>query len=124
MNSPYCAATTMRFGGWRGHRTGSGWPPASIDRTARIWDVEAGGELVTLRGHDEGVRCVAWSPDGRRLATASSDRTARIWDAASGGELPVLRGHSDWVWCVAWSPDGQAAGHRVTRPHGPDLGHP
>ena len=62
---------------------------------------------VVLRGHDDGVLRVAWSPDGRRLATVSIDRTARIWDADGGNELAVLRGHNSWVRGVAWSPDGR-----------------
>jgi WD40 repeat protein len=62
---------------------------------------------VVLRGHDDGVLRVAWSPEGRRLATASSDRTTRIWNADNGSQLAVLRGHDDEVWGVAWSPEGQ-----------------
>jgi hypothetical protein len=62
---------------------------------------------AVLRGHDDGVLAIAWSPDGRRLATGSSDRTVRIWDTSSGSELAVLRGHGDWVRAVVWSPDGR-----------------
>jgi sugar lactone lactonase YvrE len=61
----------------------------------------------TLKGHTSWVFSVAWSPDGRRLATASADKTAKVWNAASGQELLTLKGHISWVNSVAWSPDGR-----------------
>jgi WD40 repeat protein len=53
------------------------------------------------------VESVAFSPDGRTLATGSSDRTARLWEVASGKEIGVLRGHAYSVQSVAFSPDGR-----------------
>jgi WD40 repeat protein len=53
------------------------------------------------------VLSIAFSPDGRRLATGSWDETVRLWDAVTGAELLCLRGHSDRVWSVACSEDGR-----------------
>ena len=50
---------------------------------------------------------MAWSPDGKRLATGSWDTTAKVWDADTGKELLTLRGHSSHVESVAWSQDGK-----------------
>jgi WD40 repeat protein len=64
-------------------------------------------DLLTLRGDPILSNSVAFSPDGRRLATASRESTAKVWDTASGKELLTLRGHAGHVDSVAFSPDGK-----------------
>eukprot|EP00873_Tetraselmis_striata_P035802 jgi/Tetstr1/456066/TSEL_042836.t1 len=114
----------------------------SADNTVKVWEAAPGGGggwrcVATLEGHTDDVaseehighvRFVAWSPDGRRLATGSADKTARVWEAATeegtaGAVWPrwrrtlagrggwrcaaTLEGHTGWVFSVAWSPDGR-----------------
>jgi WD40 repeat protein len=99
---------------------------ASEDRTAKVWNVATGQELLIVEGHADlsavsvigslwysspfqgpRYRSVAFSPDGERLALGSSDGTVNLWDVATGQEVPTPKGFSGLVASVAFSPDGK-----------------
>jgi WD40 repeat protein/serine/threonine protein kinase len=112
--SPVCAAfssdgrrVVTAFEGYSDVRTMNRERKRFTDRAARIWDSQTGKELVILRGHEDRIVSVQFSPDGQRVLTASWDKTARIWDAATGRQLAVLVGHNSSLLSASFSADGK-----------------
>jgi WD40 repeat protein len=100
---------------------------AGRGKILQVWDAATGQKLLSIPEQSDVVRGgfanyttpngarkmsngVAYSPDGRRIASAYHEQAVTVWDAATGRELLTLRGHTGSVTCVAYSPDG----HRIT----------
>ncbi|EKM60609.1 uncharacterized protein PHACADRAFT_246651 [Phanerochaete carnosa HHB-10118-sp] len=75
--------------------------------SAHLLDIATGKLVREFVGHGDRVRSVAFSVDGRRIATGSDDRTVVVWDVATGASLATCRGHEDLVYAVAFSPSGE-----------------
>jgi WD40 repeat protein len=74
---------------------------------ALIHDLQDLHLLYTYHGHSLNVSAVAWSPDGRRIASGSWDKTVQVWDSSTGRKILTYQGHSVSVNAVAWSPIGR-----------------
>jgi WD40 repeat protein len=84
-------------------RRASGWGCPEV----RIWPVDNWTRPLSWEGHGEWVSCVAFSPDGKLLASGSGDKSVRLWDVATGKTVHRLTGHLQPVTGVSFSPDGR-----------------
>ncbi len=93
-----CVAYNYRYQGLSGNNLVRLWDVDTDTEIGRLWDWEQIG----------GVNSVAFSPDGRSLATAGRlDGTVRLWDVDTQTQIARLRGHTGWVNDVSFSPDGK-----------------
>jgi serine/threonine protein kinase len=77
------------------------------DMVVQIWDLSDGSLRGRLRGATDNIRCVAISPDGRRVAAGGSDLTVRIWEVDRPAEAPmVFKGHTAQINSVAFLSGG------------------
>ena len=84
------------------------WPALAGLAAAAPLPAEEPKPAFTLEGHTGDVLSVAFSPDGKTLASASADRSIKLWNTATGESLRTIEGHIDNVLAVAFSPDGKA----------------
>ncbi|KAE9399728.1 WD40 repeat-like protein [Gymnopus androsaceus JB14] len=97
----------------------------STDGTVRLWNAQTGSnvgedrrlyneyayrqtgrEIHVLKGHTSHIRSVAYSPDGKKIASGAMDNTVCLWDAEMG-QVQHIAWHMDGVNCVAFSPNGK-----------------
>lgn len=108
--TPRCVLSGLSMGVWcaalspDGQRLAVGGPLS--DGKVRVYDTATGQLRHELEGHIR-VVSVAFSPDGKRIASAGLDKMVRLWDTATGQEVLALHGHADLVGRVLFSPDGQ-----------------
>jgi WD40 repeat protein len=86
----------------------------SQDNTLRIWDLETGQCLRTMKGHGSGYQCMgmtrpSMTPDGRRVVSGHVDHALRLWDLETGQCLRTMKGHADDIRSVSMTPDGRRA---------------
>ncbi|MCP4111117.1 MAG: hypothetical protein GY749_37255 [Desulfobacteraceae bacterium] len=75
----------------------------------RLINFQTGKLRTLLKGHENVINALAFSPDGNKLISGSGDETARIWNIRSGKTLHVLKGHTNDIYAVAFSSDGKLA---------------
>jgi len=119
--------TVFTYHGHAGGVTTLAWSPngqqiasAGLDKTIQVWctaqstnapqEVAPGHKFSSYDGHAGMVYALAWSSDGKYIASASgggTDNTVHVWEAATGRKVFSYRGHSYWARAIAWSLDGK-----------------
>ena len=73
----------------------------------RLWEVATGREIGEIKGHGRGVSKVAFSRDGKLIASGATDNTIKIWDVTTRNDLKTLTGHTSAIESLDFTPDGR-----------------
>jgi WD40 repeat protein/tRNA A-37 threonylcarbamoyl transferase component Bud32 len=99
-----------------GHSNALGWVQQSSNGTpivpvekremVQAWHPAMDKQVLTPQSYSKYVSAVAWSPDGKSIASGGWDKVVQIWDAKTNQLISACKGHSRFVFAVTWSPDG------------------
>ena len=110
-NAPVWSVTWSPDGKYIASGTGAAGTdsPVTSSNSVKVWDATTGKTLLTYAGNPSTSEAyaLAWSPNGKWLASGGDDKLVSIWNATTGQTLVVFQGHTDVIWSVAWSPDGK-----------------
>lgn len=83
--------------------------------TVRLWDCVTGNQVRLMTGHKGPINALAFSMEGRFLASAGADCRVLIWDLAHGHLVAALPNHTATVYCLSFSRDGNilASGEKI-----------
>nr|CAD7463616.1 unnamed protein product [Timema tahoe] len=79
----------------------------SSDKTVRMWDINMAKMVRVFVGHKGPVRTIAFSPDGKFLASAGDDMRVKIWDLVAAKCITEFKGHTGPVCSLSWSGDSE-----------------
>ncbi|MDA3823544.1 MAG: WD40 repeat domain-containing protein [Bacteroidales bacterium] len=89
------------------NKTGEYIVSTEVNKTFQLSNVYEGRIEQSMRGHDDVTLAVAFSPDGKKIASGSNDRKVFLWDLETREKIAEFQGHSDNIYDLAFSPDGK-----------------